>query len=120
MQKQNMKYNYLFVLITLVGFLASCQEEGFKKKKSGIEYKVISKGSSKDSVSRENDVLKFHVVTKLNDSVLFTSYDKMPQYAKVLPDTVNIYSPAEAFGGLRKGDSLVTVSNYDSLVKKGM
>jgi FKBP-type peptidyl-prolyl cis-trans isomerase len=82
-------------------------------------YKIIS-SNSKDSVVKEGEYLKLHFTQKVNDSVLQTSFGKMPAYVKVATNPNNIYNPAEIFNLLRKGDSVVTVVLTDSLLRKGI
>jgi FKBP-type peptidyl-prolyl cis-trans isomerase FkpA len=115
-----MKYKNSFLfLVVAVAMFSSCDSQDFKKTPSGVDYKVIS-GNSKDSIAKPGDILKFDMVTKLNDSVLYSSYGKLPGYGKVPPDTFRMYSPVEAFSHVKTGDSLVTIVLYDSLDKKGM
>jgi FKBP-type peptidyl-prolyl cis-trans isomerase len=116
-----MKYNnYLLSVLAVVIFVATgCGNLDYKKTKSGLMYKIISSGNGNNPVAKPNSYLKFNVVTKLNDSVLYSSYGKMPGYAKVSPDASD-YSPNEIFGMLRKGDSAVTVSLIDTFIKRGM
>ena len=40
--------------------------------------------NSKDSLAKPGNWLKVHFVNKINDSVLDTSYGKMPGYAQVV------------------------------------
>lgn len=108
----------------ILGFLAliaiaGCSGGGFKKTKSGLLYKVISNGSG--SLAKKGDILKVHFIQRLSgggrDSVLSSSYEGLPTYAQV--DSVGaIYSPAEVFDKLKKGDSAVIVMLADSLQKK--
>ncbi len=115
-----MKHNYYLVsILAAVVIIAGCNRLDYKKTKSGLLYKIISSGNSKDSIARENDYLKFNVITKLNDSVLYSTYGKMPGYSKVAPAGQADYSPVEIFGMLKKGDSAITVSLADTFIKRG-
>jgi FKBP-type peptidyl-prolyl cis-trans isomerase len=82
-------------------------------------YKIFS-SNTKDSVVKEGQFLKLHFTQKLNDSVLQTSYGKMPAYAPVTKDPNNTYNPGEVFPMLKRGDSVITVIHVDSLLKKGL
>jgi FKBP-type peptidyl-prolyl cis-trans isomerase len=116
-----MKYNnYLLSILAAVTVVSGCNSLDYKKTKSGLLYKIISSGNSKDSVAKENDYLKFNYVSKLNDSVIQSSYGKMPGYSAVPPSGQGDYNPVEIFGMLRKGDSAVTVLLIDTLLKRGM
>ena len=107
-------------MLTIAGIavLASCNGVNYEKAKSGMLYKIIS--NSKDSTVKEGEYLKLHFTQKLNDSVLQTSFGKMPVYAKMQTNPGNTYNPAEIFHLLRKGDSVVTVAITDSLLSKGL
>jgi len=113
-------YTYLASVLAAVVIIAGCNRLDYKKTKSGLLYKIISSGNQNNPVAKENDYLKFNVMTKLNDSVMFTSYGKMPAYSKVPPAGQADYSPLEIFSMLRKGDSAVTVALIDTFLKRGM
>ncbi|HYM93007.1 MAG TPA: FKBP-type peptidyl-prolyl cis-trans isomerase [Chitinophagaceae bacterium] len=116
-----MKQNtVLFFAIIIAGTFISCNNIDFKRTKSGLLYKIISSGNKKDSLPKPGDVLKFNVVTKLNDSVLYSTYGKMPGFSRVPEPETAHYSPAELFNILREGDSLVSVSLVDTFLKRGM
>lgn len=95
---------------------AACQNSGMKRTKSGLMYKIISDGKGK--TAEKGNIMKLHFKQTINnDTVLSESYSQMPFYTPV--DSVGpVYSPAEIFTMLRKGDSVVIVQMADSLVKK--
>ena len=97
--------------------LASCDAQ-YKKTKSGFAYKII-KGSSKDSAVKTNNVVKFNVIWKFKDSILFDSYGKMPQYAVASDQLKGSYSYLEVLPEMKKGDSAVIIQVVDTLFKKG-
>jgi FKBP-type peptidyl-prolyl cis-trans isomerase len=113
-----MKKVYSMLTIAGIAVLASCGSVNYEKAKSGMLYKIIS--NSKDSTVKEGEYLKLHFTQKLNDSVLQTSFGKMPVYAKMQTNPGNTYNPAEIFHLLRKGDSVITVAITDSLLSKGL
>ena len=92
-----MKYNlFLLSFLTVLSFtIAGCGNLDYKKTKSGLLYKIISSGNSKNPIAKENNYLKFNVVTKLNDSVIYSSYGKTPGYSKVTAAKEADYSPVE-------------------------
>lgn len=110
---------YSLVMIASLAMAASCNNVSYQKAKSGMLYKIIS-SNSKDSTVKEGQWLKLNFTQKLNDSVMQTSYGKMPVYAQVASNPANQYNPAELFHLLRKGDSVITVVITDSLLKKGI
>jgi FKBP-type peptidyl-prolyl cis-trans isomerase len=111
------KITLIVSAVLAIGML-SCSTD-YQKTKSGLVYKIFP-GGSKDSVAKFNNVIKFNVLYKINDSVLYDSHGKMPQFFGVSQQDANSYSPFELFTMLRKGDSVVTTQSVDTLFKKGM
>jgi len=108
----------LIVSGVLAIVILSCSAD-YQKTKSGLVYKIFS-GGSKDSTAKYNNVIKFNVLYKINDSVLYDSHGKMPQFFAVSQQDSGSYSPFELFTLLRKGDSVVVTQSVDTLFKKGM
>jgi len=98
--------------------ILSCSAD-YKKTKSGVVYKIFP-GNSKDSAANFNDVLKFNVIYKINDSVLYDTHGKMPQFFILSQDVIGSYSPFEVFKQAKVGDSIVSTQSVDTLLKKGM
>jgi FKBP-type peptidyl-prolyl cis-trans isomerase FkpA len=96
--------------------VAACNNQGFKKTKSGLLYKIISDG--KGDVTKKGEFLKFEYTQKVHDSIIGSSKTAgFPAYVAV--DSVGpVYAPAEIFGMLRKGDSAVIVMLADTLIRK--
>ena len=109
----------IMMMVAFVGALVlmSCDAQ-YNKTKSGLVYKII-KGKSKDSVAKVNDVLKFNLVLKLNDSVIYDSHGQLPQYGPVTERAKDSYSYYEIFPRLKKGDSAIVIQVVDTLFKKG-
>lgn len=108
-----------FALLSILSFAVSCNNINYQKTKSGMLYKIIS-SNSKDSTVKDGEYLKLHFTQKLNDSVLQSSFGKMPAYVQVSAGPNDAYNPSEIFRLLRKGDSVITVVLVDSLLKKGI
>jgi FKBP-type peptidyl-prolyl cis-trans isomerase len=109
------KTTLLLSALSVLLLATACKNSGFKKTKSGLMYKIIADG--KGPLVKRGDVIKIQFVHKLRDSVLASSYEQMPFYAKV--DSVGpVYDPQEIFTMLRKGDSAVVIRLADSLAKK--
>ena len=116
--KNTMKTKIMMVVAGIMALgLVSCDTQ-YKKTKSGFAYKII-KGSSKDSLIKTNNVVKFDVLWKFKDSVLFDSHGKMPQYAVVSERLKDSYSYLEILPQMKKGDSAVIIQMVDTLFKKG-
>lgn len=107
---------FLLFVLKLLGINAVGQDIPFEKTASGLMYKIIT--TTKDSVAKEGDVLKIQYTQLINDSVLGSSYSRMPAYAKIRLIPGDAYSPEEIFKLLRKGDSALVVQLVDSLIKK--
>ena len=108
----------MIVPAVLALVMMSCGTD-YKKAKSGLVYKIFP-GNSKDSAAGFNNVVKYNVVYKINDSLLYDNHGKMPEFFVVSPQIVGSYSPFEIFTQLKKGDSVVTTQLVDTLLKKGM
>ena len=115
-----MKRNiYYLAMVATFALLFSCNTN-YKKTKSGVVYKIFNKGKSSDPLAKTNDIIKYNITEKLNDSLFATSYGKMPGYSQIPPMTTPSYSPLEVFMMLRKGDSAVIVLSMDTLMKSGI
>lgn len=108
----------LFVAGVFAIFMVSCGTD-YKKTKSGLVYKIFP-GDSKDSVAKSKNVLKFNFIRKINDSLLYTTYGKMPAYQVYTEDPGTSYSPLEVLFMMKKGDSAIVVESFDTLIKRGM
>ncbi len=108
----------MVIAVVFTLFMVSCGAD-YKKTKSGLVYKIIP-GGSKDSVANERNVIKFHFTRKLNDSLLYSTYDKLPAYQIWTNDPQISYSPLEVLFMMKKGDSATVVEVVDTLLKKGL
>jgi FKBP-type peptidyl-prolyl cis-trans isomerase len=97
--------------------MLSCSAD-YKKTKSGLVYKIFP-GGNKDSVAKMKDVIKFSVIYKINDSLLYDSHGKAPQFLPLTEDIGGSYSPFEILTMMKKGDSAVAIQMVDTLLKKG-
>jgi len=98
--------------------MVSCGVD-YKKTKSGLAYKIIS-GGSKDSVAKEKSIIKFNFIRKLNDSLLYSTYGKLPAYQVWTNDPQISYTPLEVLFMMKKGDSAVVIEVADTLINKGL
>lgn len=111
------KVYYSLMTIATLAIAASCNSVNYQKTKSGLLYKIFP-SNSKDSLAKQGDWLKVQYVNKVNDSVLGTSYGKMPGYAQVIPVENAAYDITEIFPLVKKGDSAMVVMLVDTLLKK--
>ena len=108
----------MVIAVVFTLFMVSCGAD-YKKTKSGLVYKIFP-GGSKDSVATERNVIKFHFTRKLNDSLLYSTFGKVPAYQQWTDDPQVLYTPLEVLFMMKKGDSAAVVEVADSLIKKGL
>ena len=102
------KVNYVMLMMASFALITSCGKISYRKTKSGLVYKIFP-SNGKDSLIKAGQIAKFQFVAKLNDSVLYSSYGKMPGYAKITPLDPPPYNLLEVLPMMKKGDSAVTV-----------
>ncbi|GAO45647.1 FKBP-type peptidyl-prolyl cis-trans isomerase [Flavihumibacter petaseus] len=104
------------LVIAAAGLLAACGNSGdYNKTKSGLAYKIVKKGDGPQV--KRGQFLKVSYTQKINDSTLQTSIGGMPAYVKA--DSIGpVYSPAEVFELLHKGDSVIVVQEVDTILKR--
>jgi len=112
------RINYLFVMLATLSLATACNNVNYKKSKSGMLYKIFP-SDSKDSVAKPGDWVKLNFTIKLNDSVLQTTYGKMPFYTKASISSETAYNPTELLVLVKTGDSAVCVALADTLFKRG-
>jgi len=106
------------LLFTLLGvlLLVACDNNGLKKTKSGILYKIIS--DEKNPVVKNGQFIKITYSEKVRDSVLLSSDSSLPAYVRIDSVSPAAYNPVEIFPLLRKGDSAVVIQLGDSIQRK--
>ena len=119
MKSSKIVFGFLAVALAF----AACQNVEFKKSSSGIPYKIFS--SSKGDSAKIGSIVKYNVIQKVKDSVLFSSYNtKTPFYAQIKAETekpmyANIRATVEGLlAKTKEGDSLYLVQSADSLLKQ--
>ncbi len=80
-----------------------------------MPYKIISGKGGKQV--KNGDWLKVNVMTKINDSVYFTTYDKAPIYIPVMEQT-QPYDISEVLPLVKQGDSVYAVQAMDTFMKR--
>ncbi|HJU46279.1 MAG TPA: FKBP-type peptidyl-prolyl cis-trans isomerase [Chitinophagaceae bacterium] len=114
-----MKSFFAIAVLPLLCF--SCINDKYYRTKTGLLYKVIPgpvKGDS--SFARMGCTVKVNYIQKVGDTVIESTYERMPLYYMVLPG-MSAYNPLEVFDyGINEGDSVVTVQRIDSMIKKNI
>jgi FKBP-type peptidyl-prolyl cis-trans isomerase len=110
-----MKKTALLLTALSLFMLNACNNIGFEKTKSGLEYKII-KGDGKGESLAHGDIVKFEYRITFKDSMVMNSYDFTPVYDQV--DSVGRYHDfSEFLTKMKVGDSAVSFQLYDSLAK---
>ena len=113
------KINYVLVVIAALSFIVACKNINYKKTKSGLLYKIFP-SDSKDSLAKPGNWVKLHFTMKVNDSVLQTTFGKMPTYVQVPGANNAPYNPVELLAMIKKGDSAVSVALADTLFSRNL
>ncbi|TDH29188.1 hypothetical protein EXU57_03720 [Segetibacter sp. 3557_3] len=108
----------LFSIIGLAALVASCNPK-YDKTPSGLAYKII-KGNGKEKI-QPGQILKINAAVKIasNDSVLFSTYGRLPEYLPFDTAAKNTHDFTEVLKYCSVGDSLITIAQVDTLVKRG-
>jgi len=110
--------NLIIILVSAV-LLGGCSAN-YEKTKSGLRYKIIKgKGGAK---LKDGDFVKFNQIVTMpeKDTVLNTTYGKMPGYVKIDTGARTEYSYLEVMRKMSVGDSAVIVLSIDTLKKRNM
>ena len=108
----------VIMVMASLAFVMSCNKLSYRKTNSGLAY-IIFPGNDKDSTIRDGNVIKLHVISKLNDSVLYSSYDEVPAFWQYRNSERPVYNFMEILPQMRKGDSAITIAMVDTLLSKG-
>lgn len=106
----------MFVIAGLAMLLGSCSTS-YEKTKSGLTYMIIKgKGGAK---LKSGDIVKIRISLKIapKDSVLYSSV--VPDYVPVDTSSKLTHDFTEVLKLCSVGDSLVTIAQVDTLVKRG-
>ena len=102
-------------LFAVVILFASCENLNYKTSPSGFPYKVFSDG--KGQLIKLNNIVKYHIEDKVNDSVYGTTFGGSPKYFQTTAFNER-YDISEIFGKLRVGDSVIVIQSIDNFLKK--
>ncbi len=108
----------ILAFAALVIMITSCNTN-YEKTKSGLAYKIF-KGNGKQKL-KGGQIAKINVVVKLSprDSVLFTTSNRLPEYVPVDTSSRLSHDHNEVLKLASVGDSIVVISQVDTLVKRG-
>ncbi|MEI6945832.1 FKBP-type peptidyl-prolyl cis-trans isomerase [Paraflavisolibacter sp. H34] len=106
---------FLFSAAAIAGIMSSCGNVDFKKTKGGMPYKLYPSKSGQKLAA--GNFVKVNFTQKINDSVLFTTYDKSPVYFPVSAES-QPYDISELIPTLKVGDSVYAVQLIDTFMKR--
>ena len=112
-----MKKLLAFAALAIV--MASCNTK-FEKTETGLAYKII-KGDKSEKL-KPGQIVKINGIVRLSpkDSILFTTYGRMPVYVTIDTSSKKSHDFNEVIKFAGVGDSLVVVQQVDTLVKLGL
>ena len=105
---------FYLILFSLV-FFTGCSDLDYKKTGGGMPYKVFKSGSGRKIFN--NSFLKINATITIEDSILFTTKDKIPAYLFVNPKSVP-YDISEIWTSLEQGDSVVAIQMVDTFIQR--
>lgn len=105
-------------LLVVVVLAAACGNAGYEKTKEGMLYNIISKGKG-DSIQSGN-FLKVHFSSQVGDSVLYSTFGKIPAYGRYDTSIKGAYDFIDFLGEMKVGDSANFSRSVDTLVKRSM
>ncbi|RYE00201.1 MAG: FKBP-type peptidyl-prolyl cis-trans isomerase [Sphingobacteriales bacterium] len=115
-----MYFKTLLSVATVGLLLAGCKEQGFKKTKGGMPYKLITKSGAQKV--KPNEWVKIHYVVSINtggkDSILNSTYVQGAPYYMPIGGPAQPYDVSEVFSQLHKGDSLIAMQAMDTFLRK--
>lgn len=96
---------------------AACESKiDFKKTRGGVPYKIFTAKKSKDTIAVD-DIVKYHRIVKIKDSVLNNTYLEIPVYDKVRLASPSYGDPLpEILTKAHEGDSIYFVQAMDSFI----
>ena len=110
-----MKLFNLFLVAGLSILAASCDSQNFKKTKGGMPYKLYA--SKTGAKVEPGKFVKVHIEQMVKDSVVFTSFKRIPVYFPVQASS-QPYDISEVFTTLKEGDSVYAEQLMDTFIKK--
>ncbi len=105
----------LLSILCIAVVVASCNTQ-YDKTPSGLAYKII-KGDGKQKL-KAGDIIKINGVVKIKgkDTVLFSSYGRLPEYVPYDTTTRKTHDFTEVLKYANVGDSIIAIAQIDTLV----
>jgi len=108
----------LLSVLCVAMIVASCNTQ-YDKTPSGLTYKIIKGDASGKQKFKAGDIIKINGVVKVKgkDSVLFSSYGRLPEYVPYDTSSRKTHDFTEVLKYASVGDSIIAVAQIDTLVK---
>jgi FKBP-type peptidyl-prolyl cis-trans isomerase len=105
---------FLIRVLPVVLVLLACNKVSYRKTTGGLPYRIIK---GKDTLSiRKGNFVKFYITQKINDSVFYSNFGKMPAYMPVGEERP--YDLTEIWKYMKRGDSAVIKASMDTFIKR--
>jgi len=101
-------------LLCAAVIISSCNNVDFKKTKGGMPYKLFA--SKAGAKADTGTYIKVNEIVKVNDSVIFNSYESAPRYYPVTAGG-QPYDLSEIYSQLKVGDSVYAEQAMDTFIK---
>lgn len=114
-----MKFSTLvFSVLAVAISITACNNVDFKKTRGGVPYKLFSEGKGKDSI-KVGDIVKYHMIVKVKDSLIGSTYTEFPKYEQVREATDSYGDPLmDILSKSKKGDSIYYVQAMDTFIAR--
>lgn len=101
--------------VSAIAVISSCNKVTYRKTAGGMPYQLYSgKGSKKIYAG---NIVKCNLSYKVNDSVYFSSFGKLPMYMPV-NQVAQPYDISEIWLKLKVGDSVIATQMMDTFIKR--
>ncbi|MGH2552993.1 MAG: hypothetical protein ACRDEB_04715, partial [Chitinophagaceae bacterium] len=107
------KLPVLFVITVLV--MSACGKVSYRKTPGGMPYQLYVGKGTKQITS--GSIAKMHVRYKVNDSLIFSSFETVPVYFPISP-VAQPYDISEIWTKLKVGDSVIATQMMDTFIKR--
>lgn len=108
-------FNHLVILLASVSLLVACSGPSYQKTAGGMPYQLFP---GKDTqVAKTGEYLKIHLLQQINDSVYFSTGNKIPLYVPIGGQS-QPYDISELWTKLHVGDSIVATQMMDTFIKR--
>lgn len=107
--------NKITALVALLMVSGLAMSQDFSVSPTGIQYKIFPGGGTK--TIQHGKILRLSMIVKLNDSVVYTTYGKVPAY-QLVDSAMGWHNIQETLQMMKEGDSAVCIQMADSLIKK--